>query len=716
MRIDDKSSLAELVFQREFFQEDSRKILKIFKDNLPPCCKTGIDVLVSRVEILFENTSSIEEQMEHMQKLLFKYPKFLKATIYRIEKKGQLRQILENLCSKSRRNLLESILRNTDLETLELFLTVDGFYVLLRILLRNDLALIKKIPPFIFFKVLLEASVKDKDFLLSCLTEERLLTWKNFYQPKVIEDTLLIFTEILQIHGSQAQGILKVFSTLKEKFSIAYLEGFFDYTPTEQAQIERYFVQPIHPELFSVLDLIRERVPFEQFASHLEELSIPIIATILKTKTFLNFLQTRSVSFGKILFSKLSKDSHFLETLHSPTPYGSTLLLHLLLSHSRSMRNILNKSEDISSFVLKNFEFVLGEQKTLACLTENCELHLLENPYVMTYLHKFWKNVPAGSSVLAEGIEQQTFCLEDETLEAMHPEKIREFFLILLPKAKVITEEITQFKTTTQTIFRTSFSEFFTNYFVDTYFRVKQTMNPSDSVKEFLSCIPLKFFLASFARPFLRNYLLDLFFYLDHKVQKMLLPLFKDHEIYDLLRNAELHEVDLALDLLHPDQFEIIEELAPNLMKFFEITGFTRNLNGYEEKERMLKKIRSFMKAPGIVQKMTENLQKINSLKEEMYSSLEECPITKDIPLNPVIIRTSEGYEKQIYEKAALFEWVQAHHTSPSTRRAVSLEDIETYDFTKKAQYEMKDNLEKPPEYLTSINQILTLFFLDLLN
>jgi len=122
------------------------------------------------------------------------------------------------------------------------------------------------------------------------------------------------------------------------------------------------------------------------------------------------------------------------------------------------------------------------------------------------------------------------------------------------------------------------------------------------------------------------------------------------------------------------------------------------------------------MKAPGIVQVMTENLQKIISKKEEMYSLLEECPITKDIPLNPVIIKTSDGYEKQVYERAALYEWVQAHHTSPSTRRAISLEDIETYDFTQKARYEMKVNLEKPPEYLTSINQILTLFFLDLLN
>lgn len=51
----------------------------------------------------------------------------------------------------------------------------------------------------------------------------------------------------------------------------------------------------------------------------------------------------------------------------------------------------------------------------------------------------------------------------------------------------------------------------------------------------------------------------------------------------------------------------------------------------------------------------------------------EVCPITTTVPLVPVRIKG----EKQVYEKEALEKWVKEHKTSPCTRAACKVKDIE---------------------------------------
>lgn len=689
MFITDKTSLAELLFKRDFFQENPKKITRIFHENIPSVCKKDLDNLAPRVENLLTSFDGIDERMELLQSLLFKYPKFLKISLYQLERQGHLKEILEAICSRQKRDLLDNILRNCDMETVELLLSQDRFYVLYRILLRNDVILIDKIPPHLFFKVLVEASVKDRELLLSYLTLERLVSWKGLYCPKVIQDTLWTFTEILKCDERPAPGIQSVFLKYKDQFSIACLESLLKLSPAQIDQIEKCYVSTCHPELLKITHLFKEKpITSDKLASLSQKLSPELIALIFKTDMFVQWLHNKG-DFARPLFLKMEQDPQFLDLIHSPTPQGSSLFLHLVLYHHSWMKNILSSIDYFSVFLNDN-SILLDQNIPFDHFPGRCEPHLLENPYVITHLCK--NSIPIGldNPVMQNALQNQTFCLDEGILELLEPEKIRKFFLILLPNAKEVTETTAEFIIADQTHVMMNFSEYLTIFFLKNYFPVRENPNVKNVVKAFLSKIPLKFYLAAFARPCLRNYLVELFSFLEPKVQKMLAPLLKDFELYELCEKGNLDLINQILDYIHPDQKDVFEEYAPQFFRTLDNIECRQTLENLDLEEEILNKLLAITKAPTNSKKIPLYLEKILEFRRTITSSLEECPIMREIPRDPAIIFTIDGYEKQVYEREALVRWVIEHKSSPSTRRGISLEDIRTYDFRKKAEYENK--------------------------
>jgi len=689
MLITDKTSLAELLFKREFFQENPQKITRIFYENIPSVCKKDLDNLAPRVENLLTSFDDIGEKMELLQCLLFKYPKFLKISLYQLERQGQLKEILEVICSRQKRDLLDTILRNCDMETVELLLTQDRFYVLYRILLRNDLVLIDKIPPHLFFKVLVEASARDRELLLSHLTKERLLSWRNLYCPKVIQDTLWTFTEILKRDETPVPGIQTVFLNYKEQFSIACLESLQKLDPTQIDQLEKYYVAPYHRELLEVTHFFKQKpLLTSEFASFSKRLSAELIALIFKTDVFVKWLHKKG-DFVRTLFLKLEQDPQFLELIHSSTPHGSSLFLHLVLYHHDWMKSILSSIDYFLVFLNEN-SLLLSQNVPFEHFQGRCEPHLLENPHVITHLCKNSTKIGLDNPVMLNALQQQTFCLDEGILELLEPEKIRKFFLILLPNAKEVTEITAEFIIADRTSILMNFSEYLTIFFLKNYFPAKENPNVKNVVKAFLSRVPLKFYLAAFARPCLRNYLVELFLFLEPKVQKMLTPLLKDFELFELCEKGNLGLINQILDYVHPDQKDVFEEYAPLFFRTLETIENRQTLENLDVEEEILHKLLAITKASTNSRKIPLYIEKIVDFRRNITSSLEECPITREIPRDPAIIFTIDGYEKQVYEREALVRWVIEHKSSPSTRRGISLDDIKTYDFRKKAEYENK--------------------------
>lgn len=710
MLVTDRISLAELLFKREFFQENPNKITRIFRENIPQVCLQEVGFLSSRVENLLTCFESIDEKMGLLQSLLLKYPKFLKISLYQLEKKGQLREILETLCSINKRELLETTLRNCEMETIELLLSANRYYVLYRILLRNDLVLIDKIPPHLFFKVLIEASVKDREMLLSLLTEERLLSWNTLYDPKLIQDTLWTFTEIAKNDLKSAPGIHSIFTRYKELFCIACLEACIKLPPLEVEQIETYFLCNYQPELLKITQKIKENNFTNDEKLLEEELPLELVVLLFKTNAFLTWMCKKTL-FMERCFFRIARDPQFLDFMQSSTPYGVSLFLHLVFQHRDSLKKAFGEIDCFSFFIRTNFPLLDTKNASLEFFEGNIEPHLLENPYVLAQILKNENRIELEHPLLEKLIEQQTFCLDENILELLPPEKIRKFFSILLPKAKEVTEEQNEFMIGTGLKVSMHFSEFLTIFFIKNYFPHKNSWDQTRIIRNFLMFIPLKFFLASFARPCLRNYLVDIFEFLELKVQKMLVPLLKDYELYEICQRGTLSFIRQILHFIHPDQKDVFEEYAHLFFKRLEDLESRQTLENLDIEEEVLHKLLALTKAPSTEKKIFLFLEKIKSFREKLTSCLEECPITKDIPVNPVIILTADGYEKQVYERDALIKWVQEYSSSPATRKGVRVSDIKTYDFRKKAEYEKKSCISESslapyynfPRLLTSV-------------
>ncbi len=91
-------------------------------------------------------------------------------------------------------------------------------------------------------------------------------------------------------------------------------------------------------------------------------------------------------------------------------------------------------------------------------------------------------------------------------------------------------------------------------------------------------------------------------------------------------------------------------------------------------------------------------------IREQFYfnkkiSDRFRCPITDTIPLEPVL------FDKHIYERNAILQWLIRSHTSPLTRRShddsgkllemneLSLQDMEEFNSYKKSEYNPEDEI-----------------------
>ncbi|MBM3197366.1 MAG: hypothetical protein FJZ61_05240 [Chlamydiae bacterium] len=709
MHLTQKSCLAHHILVPEFYDQPVDQILKIFQSNLSSVCPLSAGNLIARLKKILHYPLTAREKMQKVQTIVLSYPQFLKNSLLSLSSSKDSMKLFHLLSNFENRHLIKTILWNTSVETLEIFLTLDENDFFYKLLQNEDAELIRLIPLFLFTKILSFSLLKNPTRTISCLNTKKILSMDFLFTPSGIKNGLLLIAELCrtQIGKEIAE---EIFLSHKEALLIGFFETTIDdkdpFTMSELDLVERYYISVFEPSLAKILqslDLaVRNRQgicrtetiwTLAQETAFIGELEIPFIVAILKAKNFLRAVQQQNPNnqsilnnFAIKLFHRLALENTALDHLCSLTPYGISLLASLLF-HKIIPKDLCHHYFPFLKEELEDLTFLSGEHYTLQQCQRTLKTPFLESPPIAKWAIERGRFIQIGDlPVPAEQIFSLYFEINPATLSILPPVKLRECFLCIGPKIALFATD-RRLDTNTQSLLNLdfenpTFNDYLTTFYFSVYFPNKN--KPAifrPQMAEHLHWIPTDFFFYGMARPVLRNYIVGMAMHLQTEKKRALFPLLKENELYNLIAVEELEEVKQILSFLHPDQLCVVDEYLHGFFQRFDLKKSAMELESLQSLRNSLNSFRGIYPFPTFESRLIEIEELISRKTQEILrDDLEQkecCPITLLPPVQPVQIDLGGGrVEKEIYDRSALTRWIAEHGSSPLTRAPVTMDQI----------------------------------------